>query len=122
MGCPMDMSGVNYVFAANSVDDLPASFMSRVDVYNIPDLTEDQFLNLGRMMLVEIASDDFGNSLKSAPLDVIRELAKCGNAREMRRNIFRAIARAVGEGAERLTMDHVKQREAPDSRPSIGFY
>ncbi len=119
VGCPMDMSGVNYVFAANSIDDLPAAFMSRVDVYNIPDLTEDQFLNLGRMMVVEISRDDFGDALKSAPLDVIRELAKCGNAREMRRNIFRSIARAVGEGAERLTLDHVKARGVPDIRPII---
>lgn len=59
VGCSMDMSGVNYVFAANSVDDLPAAFMSRVDVYNIPDLTEDQFLNLGRMMLARCVAISF---------------------------------------------------------------
>ena len=122
IGCPMNLSGINYVFAANNIEELPDAFLSRIDVYNIPDLTEEQFLNLGRMMVVEIAHEEFGGALKSAPINVISELVKCGNARELRRNTFRAIARAVGEGADVLALDHVKQREAPDTRQSIGFY
>lgn len=119
---PMDLSGINYVFSANSIDALPSAFMSRVDVYNIPDLTPDEFLNLARMMAVEINAEQFDNALKGSPSKVLEELAKCGNARELRRALTMSIARAVGEGAEKLSMDHVKPRPEIDSRPSIGFF
>lgn len=121
LGFTMDLSGVNYVFSANNIDTMPAAFLSRVDVYNIPDLTDEEFLNLGRFMVVEINREDFDNVLQGAPIDVISELVKCENARELRRAIYRAIARAVGNGEDVLTLEHLKERAPPEIKPSMGF-
>lgn len=120
--CPMDMSHVNYVFSANSIEDMPSAFLSRVDVYAIPDTTAEQFFKVGKAIAAEIIRDNFDDALKSTPDDVIRELVKCGSAREVRRTLFSAIARAVSEGAERLGLEHVKHRALPDPGKSIGFY
>ena len=120
-GFPMDLTGVNYVFTANTIGFMPDAFMSRVETYNIPDLTTVQFLNLGRIMFYEINRDDFDSLLKSAPIDVIKELVKCDNARELRRLIYHAIARAVGDGAEKLSIEHLKKRSSVDARPTMGF-
>ena len=120
-GFPMDLSAVNYVFTANTTGFMPDAFMSRLEAYNIPDLTPVEFLNLGRIMFYEINRDDFDSLLQSAPVDVIKELVKCDNARELRRYIYHAIARAVGEGADKLSVEHLKKRSTVDARPAMGF-
>ena len=42
IGINVDASGVNYIFTANTLENIPAPIISRLKVFHIPDYTHDQ--------------------------------------------------------------------------------
>ena len=42
LGVNIDASGVNYIFTANSLENIPKPFLSRLRVFEIPDYTHEQ--------------------------------------------------------------------------------
>lgn len=121
IGSAMDLSGVNWIFAANSVDDLPDFFLSRVDVYHIPDFTSDQKRAVVQNMFTELSHKEFEDYCTDISLEAIDELAKLGSAREIRRALFRAVASAVGDEREEVLVSDLKAKTVSTPRPAMGF-
>jgi len=121
IGSAMDLSGVNWIFAANSIDDLPDFFMSRVDVYHIPDFTMKQKRDVIKNIFEELSRNEFNDVVKSIGLDVIDKLATLNSAREIRRALFHAIAAAVADSRVDVLVDDLRRVEVAPQRQSIGF-
>lgn len=121
IGSAMDLSGVNWVFAVNSIDELPDFFLSRVDVYHIPDFTSDQKRGVIQNMFSELSCKEFEDYAKGISLEAIDELAKLTSAREIRRALFRAIASTVGDERDEVLVSDLKTKAAVMPRQSMGF-
>lgn len=44
VGCNVDVSGINYIFTANTLENIPAPIISRLRIFYIPDYTHEQLL------------------------------------------------------------------------------
>lgn len=43
LGMNIDASGINYIFTANSIENIPQPLLNRLKVFHIPDYTEENF-------------------------------------------------------------------------------
>lgn len=70
IGVNIDASGVNYIFTANSLNNIPAPVLNRMKVFQIPDYTHDQLKELVLDYFYEgwISSNDMDPSFLPAVL------------------------------------------------------
>lgn len=45
-GVDVDASGINYIFTANSIENIPKPILNRLRIFEIPDYTEEQLRNI----------------------------------------------------------------------------
>lgn len=118
----MDLSMVNWVFAANSIDDLPDYFLSRVDVYSVPEYTVEQKRDVIVAMFEEISTTEFNGHVLYIDPCAVQSLVGMDNAREVRRQLFKAIASAIGDASEHLSIGHLGPSIQLKESQSMGFY
>jgi ATP-dependent Lon protease len=118
---PMDLSMVNWVFTANSVATLPDHFLSRVDVYNIPDFNKEQFKEVVKKIIDEVKYEEYKGRVLIADNEAIEALCTYDNAREVKREVSKALARAIAAGSIQLTAEYIKCKPV-EKVNTLGFF
>lgn len=120
LGFPFDASHVIWAATANDISRIPEPILSRLDVFHIPDPTEEQArataLSVYRKVL---ASEPWGVLFPDEPKpDVISIMAEV-SPRVASLGIVKALGRACKEGRDYVTPDDFEKKASPKMR--VGF-
>lgn len=114
----LDVSPVNFVCTANSLDGIPDPVLSRLLVIEVPPLSPDQARRVAMKQYERIVRDLELPIAAPELTDAALEVLSAESPRRQRLLLQLAIGRAVAERAREL---HV-QKQAPRQARGIGFY
>lgn len=116
----MDSSHINWICTANEVEKIPDFIQSRMSVYHISRLNNteqiEQTCKIFNMLLTELG---LGPVFESLSEEVI-ELCVSLSTRELKKEIYNAISRALTEDRHKLLVRDFRVSNAPKKK-SIGF-
>lgn len=116
----MDSSHINWICTANEVEKIPDFIQSRMSVYHISRLNNteqiEQTCKIFNMLLTELG---LGSVFESLSEEVI-ELCVSLSTRELKKEIYNAISRALTEDRHKLLVRDFRVSNVPKKK-SIGF-
>ena len=106
---PFDLSPVMFICTANVIDTIPAPLLDRMEVLTLAGYTENEKLQIAQRYLVPRQMKETGMPAEQVEITegaiqrLIREYTREAGVRNLERmigNVFRKIARWIGEGRE----------------------
>lgn len=118
----MDLSPLNCVFTANSLDDVPSHFLSRCQVYEIEEPTYEERLVIIKNMVKEIAASEYKQTKIKVTKEAVELLAEHVELRAIWREIYYGLAKVLAEQSTLLEASYLKPPASKQVRKnSIGF-
>ena len=120
-GIGLDASHVRWLLAGNSARNLPAPILSRVHVFEIPELTPAQKRHLfARIFKMLVDSTGLGGFKGQLPETLIKPVQGLG-MREFKTLAGVAIGRALQDGRREVKLDDFRRPGVEVTRLPMGF-
>ena len=120
-GIGLDASHVRWLLACNSTTDIPAPILSRVHVFEIPELTAAQkrhlFARIFKMLVNSTGLDGFEDQLPEALIKPVQSLGM----REFKTLAGVAIGRALQDGRWTVALDDFRRPGVEVAKLPMGF-